>query len=124
MVPETKPVPVIVTVVPPVSGPAFGLTAVTAGTGSYVNLSAALVADVPPAVVTMMSTVPAGTAGDVAVIDVAELTVTLVAGCPVPNSTVVAPTTKFVPVIVTEVPPATGPALGAMPVTVGTAALA
>ena len=83
-----------------------------------------IVADVPPAVVTMMSTVPAGTAGDVAVIDVAELTVTLVAGCPVPNSTVVAPTTKFVPVIVTEVPPATGPALGAMPVTVGAAALA
>jgi hypothetical protein len=32
-----KPVPVIVTEVPPASGPAFGLMLVTVGIGSYVN---------------------------------------------------------------------------------------
>ena len=63
-------------------------------------LSAALVAEVPPGVVTVMSTVPAGSAGAVAVIEVAELTVTLVAAWPVPNATV-EPATNPVPVILT-----------------------
>ena len=45
------------------------------------------------------------------------VTTTFVAAVP-PNVTV-APEAKFVPVIVTAVPPATGPALGDTPVTVG-----
>jgi hypothetical protein len=53
----------------------------------------------------------------VAVIVVLFVTTTLVAAVP-PNVTV-APEAKFVPVIVTAVPPATGPVLGDTPVTVG-----
>jgi hypothetical protein len=83
-----------------------------------VNWSAADVADVPPAVVTVTSTVPVP-AGDVAVIEVAELTVKLVA-LVAPNLTAVAPV-NTVPVMVTEVPPAAGPEVGEIDVTVGAA---
>jgi hypothetical protein len=38
-----------------------------------------------------------------------------------PKRAVVDPTTKFVPLTVTTLPPATGPALGLRPVIVGTA---
>jgi hypothetical protein len=62
------------------------------------------------------STVPVP-AGDVAVIEVAELTVKAVA-LVAPNFTAVAPV-KAVPVIVTDVPPATGPVVGEIEVTVG-----
>ena len=82
------------------------------------NWSAAEIADVPPGLVTVMSTVPLP-AGEVAVIDVGELTVkpvVLVA----PNFTAVAPV-KLRPVIVTEVPPAPGPDTGEIDVTVGPA---
>jgi len=65
------------------------------------------------------STVPAP-AGDVAVIEVAELTVKLVA-LAAPNFTAVAPV-NAVPVMVTDVPPVVGPAFGATDVTVGAAA--
>jgi hypothetical protein len=81
-----------------------------------VNRSAADVADVPPGVVTVISTVPLP-AGDVAVIDVAELTVKLVA-LAAPNFTAVAPV-RLVPVMVTDVPPAVGPDVGETLVTVG-----
>jgi hypothetical protein len=81
-----------------------------------VNWSAGEVADVPPAVVTVMSTVPVP-AGEVAVIEVAELAVKLVA-LVVPNLTAVAPV-RLVPVMVTDVPPAKGPDVGEMAVTVG-----
>jgi len=81
-----------------------------------VNWSAADVAEVPAAVVTMTSTVPVP-AGDVAVIDVAELTVKAVA-LMAPNFTAVTPL-KLVPVIVTDVPPAAGPDVGEMLATVG-----
>jgi hypothetical protein len=117
--PDTNPVPVIATVVPPANGPALGLTALTVGVASNTNLSALPVADVPPAVVTVISTVPADSAGDVAVTDVAELTVTLTAACPAPKLTDVPPDTKFVPEIVTDVPPPVGPAPTLTPVTVG-----
>ena len=70
----------------------------------------------PPAVVTVTSTVPAP-AGEVAVIEVALFTVTLVAAV-APNFTVAA-LVKFVPVMLTAVPPAVGPLVGAMLVTVG-----
>jgi len=81
-----------------------------------VNRSAAEVAEVPKAVVTVTSTVPVPT-GDVAVIEVAELTVKLVALL-APNFTAVAPE-KFVPAIVTDVPPDVGPDVGEIDATVG-----
>ena len=56
-------------------------------------------------------------AGATAVIWVAELTVKLVAAVP-PNVTAVVPV-RFVPVMVTLVPPAAGPDVGARPVMVG-----
>jgi hypothetical protein len=111
-----KLVPVIVTDVPPVAGPEVGDIDVTVGAATYVNWSAAEVADVPPIVVTRTSTVPVP-AGEVAVIDVAELTVKPVAGV-APNVTAVAPV-KPVPVMVTDVPPAVGPDVGEIEVTVG-----
>ena len=80
------------------------------------NWSAALVALVPPPVVTVTSTVPL-LGGDVAVIEVALLT-TNHAAAVLPNFTAVAPL-RLVPVMVTLVPPALGPVLGLMPVTVG-----
>ena len=79
--------------------------------------SALLVALVPPGVVTVMLTVPADSAGAVAVMLVAPLIVKLVAAVD-PNLTAVAPV-RLVPVIVTLVPPASGPAGGATCVTVG-----
>ncbi len=80
------------------------------------NWSAAVVADVPPDVVTLTSTVPAP-AGEVAVIEVEETTVTPTAAV-APNVTAVAPD-KLVPVIVTVVPPPPGPPVGEIDVTVG-----
>jgi hypothetical protein len=79
--------------------------------------SAALVEDVPPVLVTVMSTVPADPAGATAVICVAEFTVTLVAVVD-PNLTVL-PDENPLPVIVTVVPPAVGPAAGLTAATVG-----
>ena len=67
---------------------------------------------------TVTSTTPVP-AGLVAVICVAELTVKLLAAT-VPEFTAVAPV-RSVPVIVTVVPPAAGPGVGLMPVTLGAA---
>ena len=72
---------------------------------------------VPPGVVTVTSTVPADSAGDVAVTDVAEFTVTAVA-VTVPNITV-ADEVKPVPVMATDVPPLVEPLVGLIAVTVG-----
>lgn len=85
----------------------------------YVKRSALLVALFPPAVVTVTFTAPAEPAGDSAVIDVAETTVKLFAAAE-PNLTALAPV-KLVPVIVTVVPPASGPVFGSTFVTVGAA---
>ena len=82
------------------------------------NWSDGEVADVPPVVVTVTSSVPVPV-GEVAVIDVAELTVKLVA-LAAPNFKAVAPVNP-VPVIVTDVPPTAGPAVGEIDVTVGAA---
>ena len=84
------------------------------------NWFAAAMALVPPAVVTRTLTVPAVPAGAVAVIEVALLTVKLVAAV-TPKVTPVAPV-KSVPVSVTTVPPAVLPELGVTAVTVGAAA--
>ena len=72
---------------------------------------------VPPRVITRTSTTPAACGGATAVICVAPLTVKLVAAVE-PNSTALAPV-KLVPVMVTLVPPAVGPAAGFRAVTVG-----
>lgn len=86
------------------------------GGALYVNRSAALVPLVPPGVVTVTSTVPEP-GGEVAVICVELTTATFVAPF-APKATDVAPV-RFVPVIVTLVPPDVGPEAGLMPVTVG-----
>ena len=112
-----KPVPMIVTEVPPAIGPAAGLTAVTVGAARAVNWSAEEVVETPPGPVTVMSTVPAGSTGLMAVICVDETTTTLVAGV-VPKSTTGLPL-KPVPVIVTALPPNAYPVAGLTPVTVG-----
>ena len=66
----------MVTTVPPSVLPEVGLTEVTAGAGvTKVNSSAPEVTEVPDPVVTVVSTVPADSAGVVAVIEVDELTV-------------------------------------------------
>jgi hypothetical protein len=114
----SRSVPVTVTLVLPPVGPTEGLIPVTAGTFWKVNWSAGLVADVPPGVITVTSTVPAEAAGDVAVTDVGELTVKLEAGVG-PKSTTEA-FSRSVPVIVTVVPPPVGPTEGLTPVTAGT----
>ena len=111
-------VPLTVTQLPPASGPLSGLTPVTVGAATNVNRSAVLVALVPPAFVRVTSTVPPGTAGETAVIEVLLVTVKLVAAA-VPKCTDVAPVNP-VPVIVTEVPPDAGPVLVETPVTRGT----
>jgi hypothetical protein len=114
-----KPVPVIVTEVPPATGPTEGLTPVIAGADAYVNSSAELpVADVPPGVFTVTLTGPKTVdAGALVVISPSETIVNGVAAFD-PNLTTLAPS-KPVPVIVTGVPPAIGPTAGLMLVTVG-----
>ena len=72
----------------------------------------------PPGVATVIASVPGDNpGGETAVIEVALLTVKLVA-FKLPNSTAVAPV-RFVPEIVTEVPPEATPLDGLIPVTVG-----
>ena len=121
LAPGTNEVPVTVTTVPPAIGPAPGLSPVTVG-GPYANRSSGLVADgtatVSVAVTTTSTDPPVGFGGAVAVSVVSDVTVTSVAGA-VPKATVVDPTMKPVPVIVTAVPPATGPTSGLTAVTVG-----
>jgi hypothetical protein len=81
-----------------------------------VKRSAALVVLMPPAVVTVTSTVPEP-GGEVAVICEALTTLTFVAPL-CPKLTAVAPV-RLVPVIVTLVPPPVGPEVGLIAVTVG-----
>ena len=70
----------------------------------------------PPGVVTVTSTVPEP-AGEVAVTCVADSALSAVA-LAAPNLTSLAPV-RFVPVIVTVLPPAAGPLVGSTFVTVG-----
>ena len=113
--PEAKLLPVMVTAVPPAMGPLFGETLVTAGGAAYVNPLAKL--PLWPLTVTVTVTGPALPAGVFAVIVVPLTTVTLLAATE-PKVTV-APEAKFVPVMVTEVPPAVGPLFGETLVTDG-----
>jgi hypothetical protein len=109
-----KFVPVTVIDVPPVASPPDGDTPVTVGTAKYVNAPADVA--VPPGVVTTTSCVPAVPAGVRPVIRVAVIT-SPVTGWP-PTVTAEAPR-KFVPLIVREVFPATGPDAGVTDVIVG-----
>ena len=81
-------------------------------------MSPAEVAELPPTVVTVTSTMPLP-AGEVTVTDVAVLAVRLVAGV-VPNLTAVAEP-RLVPLMTTVVPPAEVPLVGTIEVTVGAA---
>jgi hypothetical protein len=104
-----KFVPVIVTVGPDDNGPEVGDTAVTAGPSKYVYCDDSPVGLVPPAVVTVTSTVePAVPAGAVAVTEVALFAVTVAVA--VPNFTVAL--LRLLPAIVTLLPPAVGPPVG------------
>jgi hypothetical protein len=114
--PVAKFVPVMVTAVPPATGPLFGDTLLTVGTTTYVNPFVKL-PFCPPGFVTVTVTAPAPPAGVVAVIVVLFTKLTFVAAVP-PNVTV-APVAKFVPVIVTAVPPAVVPLFGVTLLTVG-----
>ena len=119
IVAPVNPLPIIITLVSPASGPLVGTMPDMVGPDEYVNWSAAEMSLVPPGAVTLMSTVPADPAGEVAVILAPEFTVKPVAGIE-PNITIVAPVNRL-PVIITLVPPARGPLVGEMPVMVGTA---
>src|SRR6266852_5245565 len=110
-----KFVPVSTTWVPPDVETKVDAIPVTVGAEPrvYVNWSLEEVADVPLTVVTRTSTVPTDSAGAVVVIDVAELTVKLLAGVE-PNEMLATKdlllaSMKLVPLIVTEVPPAVVP---------------
>jgi hypothetical protein len=115
-----KFVPVMVTTAPPADVPELGLTAVTAGAEAAlkVNRSPIPKADVPAALTTEMSQVPAALGAVTAVIMVSELIVKLAAAAG-PKLTADA-IVKPLPMIVTEVPPAVLPEVGLMLVTVGT----
>src|SRR6266852_638029 len=104
---------------PPPAGPLLGLTLPTVGAATYVYPFLRLPVCVS-GLVTTTFTAPAACAGVVAVICVALTTTTFVAAAP-PNVTV-APVAKFVPVMVTAVPPAVGPLLGLTLLTVGAGA--
>jgi hypothetical protein len=114
-----RSVPLTVTQLPPASGPLFGLTPVMVGGAMKVNWSVLLLALVPPALVTVTSTVAsAGTAGETAVIVVLLVTAKLLAVVE-PKLTAVTPV-KPVPLIVIEVPPDVGPLVVEIPVRRGT----
>jgi hypothetical protein len=107
------------TEIPPVMGPDPGDTSVTVGMAKYVNRSLELVFEVPPGLVTVTSTVDAPSADVSAVMEDALSTVNDEAGI-APNVTLLT-AAKLVPLMVTDVPPATGPAPGATLETVGVA---
>ena len=97
-----NPVPMIVTEVPPLGGPAVGLMAETVGGGAagavYVNRSADDVGDVPTGLVTVTSTAPGLTpAGLTTTIWVPDSLKKLVTGV-VPKSIAVT-VARFVPVM-------------------------
>ena len=78
---------------------------------------AAEVAEIPFGVCTVISTIPTGAAGEIAVIDVGLFRRKLVAVSE-PNQTAVAPA-RFNPVIVTGVPPVESPMVTLNPETTG-----
>ncbi len=80
VLPTRKFRPLTVTLVAPATVPVFGVTLLTVGGGVNVNLSALTATLWPAALVSVMSTTPGDDAGDTAYSDVAEVTVTDLAG--------------------------------------------
>ena len=118
--PETKLLPLIVTAVPPAVAPLLGeMLLIVGGGGVLVVYVKPLASEAlcPSGLVTLTVTAPAACAGVVAVMVVLLVTATLVAALP-PKLTA-APETKLVPLMVTFVPPAVDPLVGAILVTVG-----
>ena len=113
-----KPLPAMVTDVPPAVGPLFGVTDVTVGAATYVKQPVQVPLWVSGFVTTTF-TAPAACAVVVPVMLVAEIVET--ASADPPNDTV-APAWKPVPATVTEVPPTAAPLFGATDVTVGAGA--
>jgi hypothetical protein len=111
-----KLVPVTVTVVPPPIGPPGTLRPPTLGMAAKTKWSTTPTGDVPPGEETVTSTVPPP-GGEEAITVVEPMTVKP-AATTVPNMTALA-VLNPVPVIVTDVPPATGPPAGVMRVTAG-----
>jgi hypothetical protein len=101
---------------PAAGGPLVGPSRMMRGSRVNVNKSAKLTAEVPPAVVTVMFTVPVP-AGATARIWLSLSTWKLVAAA-VPNMTVVAPDSPE-PKILTALPPSVEPELGAIDATLG-----
>src|SRR5258707_897269 len=105
--PDVKPVPVIVTAVPPASAPDGGVTPVIVGAGAMYVKALATVALCPSGLVTVTGAGPATCAEVVAAIVVLSTMVTPVAAV-LPMVTC-APATKSLPVIVMAVPPSVDP---------------
>jgi hypothetical protein len=114
---SVKLVPVIVTVVPPAVDPLTGDTESIVGVPTYVKPLVSVAE--PPGVVKTTFTAPAACAGATTVTEVALTLVKVVPAEP-SKVTAVVPV-RFVPVIVTVVPPAVGPLEGEIPAIVGTA---
>ena len=116
--PVWKPVPARVTDVSPAAGPVFGVTDVTVGATTYAKHELHVPLCVSELVTTTF-TAPASCDVVVPVIVVALIVETVRAE---PPKDTVAPLRKPLPVMVTEVPPAAGPLVGATELTVGAGA--
>ena len=116
--PLWKPVPVMVTDVPPAMAPVVGATEVTVGAGATYVKQLEHVPFCASAFVTVTFTAPAACDVVVPVIALALMVETVSAD---PPKETVAPLWKPLPFTVTEVPPAVGPLFGVTDVTVGAA---
>ena len=88
------------------------------GEPAYVNRLACPGAETPPAVVTRISTVAPAVPGGLTAVICESLTTLKLPAAAVPKLTAEAPL-KRAPVMVTVVPPATGPVFGVIAVTAG-----
>jgi hypothetical protein len=122
--PLWKSVPVMVTTVPPTTGPEFGKALLMVGAGPTMggglpsNVKApSKVSDLVSGFVTLTSTLPGSCTGVTASMLV-EVTELIFAAGTSPNRTL-APFWMSVPAVVTVVPPVVGPEAGEMPVSFG-----
>ena len=116
--PVWKPLPAIVTAVPPRVEPLVGVIELTVGAATYVK-QAVHVPVCASGFVTVTLTAPAARA---VVVPVMLVPVTLETVTGEPPSEAVAPVWNPVPVMVTDVPPTAGPLVGAIELTVGAGA--
>ena len=107
--PSRKPVPVIVTVVPPPMGPDDGSIASTEGAVPYVK-PPARVPVTPSEVVRTTSPAPAVVASPVMAVTTPSLTLWMLAATPAMDTSVTSPNCD--PVMVTSVSPLSGPEVG------------